>query len=58
MMSLEQKKAYLEEIKKRYKKSNRQDNARILDEFCSVCKYNSKYAILLLKKRIKKRHQD
>ena len=57
MMSLEQRKAYLEEIKKRYKKSKRQDKARILDEFCSVCKYNRKYAIRLLKKRIKKKRQ-
>lgn len=57
MMSLEQRKAYLEEIKKRYKKSNRQDKARILDEFCSVCNYNRKYAIRLLKKRVKKRRQ-
>ena len=56
-MSLEQRKAYLEEIKKRYKKSKRQDKARILDEFCSVCKYNRKYAIRLLKKRIKKKRQ-
>lgn len=32
MMSLDQRRAYLEEIKKRYKKSSRQDKARILDQ--------------------------
>jgi len=57
MMSLEQRRAYLEEIKKRYKNSNRQGKARILDEFCSVCNYNRKYAIRILKKRVKKRRQ-
>ena len=57
MMSLEQRRAYLEAIKKRYKKSNRQGKARILDEFCFVCDYNRKYAIRLLKKRVSKRRQ-
>src|SRR5918994_3586899 len=56
MMSFEQKKAYLETIRKRYKKSTRQEKASILNEFCSVCKYNRKYAIRVLgKKRKKKR---
>jgi hypothetical protein len=57
MMSLEQRGAYLEEIKKRYKKSNRQGKARILDEFYSVCNYNRKYAIRLLKKRVMNKHR-
>ncbi len=56
MMSLEQKKAYLERIRRRYKKSTRRQKAMILDEFCSVCEYNRKYAIrMLLKKQRKKR---
>lgn len=53
-MSLEQKKAYLEEIRRRYKKSTRQQKAMILDEFCSVCHYNRKYAIRVLKKQKRK----
>ena len=55
MMSLEQKKAYLEAIRKRYKKATRQQKALILDEFCSVCKYNRKYAVRLLGKKLKKK---
>ncbi len=54
-MSLEQRKAYLEEIRRRYRKSTRQGKATILDEFCSVCNYNRKYAIRLLKKQPKKK---
>ena len=55
MMSLEQKKAYLETIRRRYKKSTRQQKAMILDEFCSVCKYNRKYAVRMLGKKQKKK---
>jgi len=55
MMSLEQKKAYLETIRRRYKKSTRSQKALILDEFCSVCKYNRKYAVRLLGKKQKKK---
>jgi hypothetical protein len=54
MMSLEQKKAYLETIRRRYKKSTRQQKAKILDEFCSICEYNRKYAIRMLRKKGKK----
>jgi hypothetical protein len=57
MMSLEQKKAYLGEIHRRYKCSARQQKAAILDEFCSVCHYNRKYAIRLLKKQHKKQRK-
>ena len=57
MMSLEQRKAYLSEIRKRYKKSTRQQKSVILDEFCSICNYNRKYAIRLLKKRPKKKYK-
>lgn len=54
-MSLEQKKAYLGEIRRRYRKSTRQQKATILDEFCSICHYNRKYAIRLLKQQHKKK---
>lgn len=56
-MSLEQKKAYFKEIRTRYKKSTRQQKATILDEFCSVCHYNRKYAIRLLKTTQKKKRK-
>jgi hypothetical protein len=52
MMSLSQRKAYLSQIRKRYKKSSRKEKTLILDEFCSVCGYNRKYAIRLIKKRV------
>ena len=55
MMSLEQKKAYLETIRKRYKRATRKQKATILDEFCSVCEYNRKYAVRLLRKKQKKK---
>jgi hypothetical protein len=55
MMSPEQKKAYREAIQKRYKKATRKQKAIILDEFCSVCEYNRKYAIRLLRKKQKKK---
>lgn len=55
MMSLEQKKAYLETIRKRYKKATKKQKAIILDEFCSVCEYNRKYAVRLLRKKQKKK---
>lgn len=57
MMRLEQKKAYLETIPRRYKKSTRKQKALILDEFCSVCKYNRQYAVRLLGKN-KRRSED
>jgi hypothetical protein len=57
MMSLEQRKAYLAEIHKRYKKSTREQKTLMLNEFCSVCNYNRKYAIRLLKKRPKKKYK-
>jgi hypothetical protein len=55
MMSPEQRKAYLETIRRRYKKSTRRQKATILDEFCSICDYNRKYAIRILRKKQKKK---
>jgi len=49
--------AYLEAIRKRYKKANRKQKAKILDEFCEVCGYNRKYAIRALNKPKKKKRQ-
>lgn len=42
------KREYLESIHKRYQKATTEEKTRILDEFCSVCNYNRKYAIRLL----------
>jgi len=39
------KKEYLKTIAPRYQKASRKEKARILDEFCSNCGYNRKYAI-------------
>lgn len=50
-MSEKAKREYLLEIKERYKSANKKDKTIILDEFCSVCNYNRKYAIRLLNKK-------
>ena len=47
-MSHDEKKAYLEEIRARYRKVSRLLKAKILDEFCIVCAYHRKHAISLL----------
>ena len=39
---------YLKEIRPRYHKANKVQKKIILDEFCTTCKYNRKYAIRLL----------
>lgn len=46
-----EKHAYLEAIRKRYHKAKRADKGKILDEFCSVCSYQRKYAIRLLRRK-------
>ena len=50
-MGKHEKRAYLEQIKTRYKKGNKQEKQRILDEFCAVCGYHRKYAIRVLNQR-------
>lgn len=39
------KDAYLEAIRKRYRKANKAVKGKILDEFCAVCGYQRKYAL-------------
>jgi hypothetical protein len=39
------KNEYLAKIKPRYQKASKLEKEKILDEFCSVCGYNRKYAI-------------
>lgn len=47
-MGNHEKRVYLEAIRKRYSRSGRGYKGKILDEFCSVCSYQRKYAIRLL----------
>lgn len=47
-MGKREKRIYLEAIRSRYRKAKRADKGTILDEFCSVCSYQRKYAIRLL----------
>ena len=54
-MSLSEKRAYLEAIRRRYRQANRAKKSKILDEFCAVCGYNRKYAIRILRKRSAKK---
>ncbi len=42
------KKEYLVEIRKLYFISTKTDNTQILDELCTVFKFNRKYAIMVL----------
>ena len=50
-MSNAAKKEYLIEIRKRYLLANKSDKSRLLDELCTVCGYNRKYAIRLISKK-------
>ncbi len=47
-MGMHSKRQYLQTIRLRYKYATRDQKSHILDEFCSVCGYNRKYAIWLL----------
>ena len=47
-MGIYSKRQYLQTIRLRYKYAAREQKSHILDEFCSVCGYNRKYAIWLL----------
>jgi len=47
-MSNEVKRQYLERVRLRYLKSNKQQKSLILDEFCEVCEISRKHAIKLL----------
>ena len=47
-MGKNERQVYLKAIRARYRRSRKKAKAAILDEFCSVCGYNRKYAIRLL----------
>ncbi len=47
-MPIEARRQYLIAIEERYKKDHRMQKSTILSEFCQVCGYNRKYAIMIL----------
>ena len=47
-MGKNERQAYLKAIRLRYRRARKKIKVTILDEFCSVCGYNRKYAIRLL----------
>jgi len=47
-MSSDAKKEYLKNIRPRYQKASKFEKMTMLNEFCTVCKYNRKYAIRIL----------
>lgn len=53
-MPIEARREYLIAIIERYKKASRKQKSVILSEFCQVCGYHRKYAILILKGNPKK----
>jgi hypothetical protein len=52
-MGKNERQAYLKAIRSRYRRARKKVKVTILDEFCSVCRYNRKYAIRLLNQRAK-----
>ena len=52
-MVLRSRREYLEAIRLRYHRSSKKGKSVILDEFCTICGYNRKYAVrLLIKKKV------
>jgi len=47
-MGKNERQAYLEAIRSRYRNAGKKTKVTILDEFCAVCEYHRKYAIRLL----------
>lgn len=52
-MGKNERQAYLKAIRTRYRRARKKAKVTILNEFCSVCGYNRKYAIRLLNQRAK-----
>jgi hypothetical protein len=55
-MSSRAKQEYLNAIIERYRCSSKKEKQTILDEFCHVCGFHRKYAIRLLRSKIRSRH--
>ncbi len=47
-MGKNERQAYLNAIRTRYRRARKKIKVTILDEFCAVCGYHRKYAIQLL----------
>jgi hypothetical protein len=54
-MDKKAKESYRQLIQPRYRRAKKKIKQRILDEFCTVCGYNRKYAIGLLQKPVRQR---
>lgn len=54
-MGKQERRAYLETIRARYRRADKAGKAAILDEFCAVCEYHRKYALRLLSNQHKPR---
>jgi hypothetical protein len=48
-MGTQERRAYLEAIRTRYRRARKSGKTAILDEFCAVCGYHRKYALRLLR---------
>ncbi|MFZ4591372.1 MAG: hypothetical protein ACOYN6_10270 [Ignavibacteria bacterium] len=57
-MTKASKMEYYEEIKNRYKNTDKNEKSIILDEFCKVCGYNRKYAIRKLSRETRLKPQS
>jgi hypothetical protein len=57
-MSNESKQEYLTTIKQRYLSSSKSEKKKILDEFCTTCNYNRKYAIRKLNAKEEKSNNE
>jgi hypothetical protein len=52
-MTIQSRRDYLQAIRTRYRTAPKEAKTTILDEFCTICGYNRKYAIRILKKKPK-----
>ena len=52
-MTIQSRRDYLQAIRIRYRTAPKEAKTTILDEFCTICGYNRKYAIRILKKKTK-----
>ncbi len=55
-MTRQEKQTYYQAIYPRYQQASRQEKSRILNEFCSVCGYQRKYAIRKLGRSLTTNH--
>jgi len=56
-MTVQSKRDYLQAIRTRYRTAPKDTKTTILDEFCTICGYNRKYAIRRLNKKPKKQQR-